>query len=651
MARFIRLKNKFHRTMVAAGFQRDWFLIPLAALIGCFAGLVATGFDHMVTTSSDFFFGKIDGTTNITLRYALLMTLPAIGGLLVGCIQQFIARQKASHGVPEVMVAMARKHGDIPLKTGIFKAINASLTIGSGGSAGEEGPVIQIGAVAGSFIARTAKVSREHMATLTGCGAAAGLAGIFNAPISGAIFVLEVMLRDFSMKSFIPIMIATVFGVTTSQLLLGGAEGGEAIFNVPAALKDYDLQAIEIIPYLFLGIGCGLIGVIYAKGMGFTENLFEKVKTAPFVKPAIGGLCVGLMGIVFAYSFHRPFDKVYEPPAFYSNGYPVVEATLNPDSYRYEEYKAELEKTAKAAEKAGKPLTAEEATPVSPQEYPTVTTHNYPVGNVTLMLLLAACFAKIVGTCLTLGSGGSGGIFAPSLFIGATLGGAFGIALQQIGILPSATPAPFALAGMAGVLAGAVRCPLTAFLLVFEITQDYKLILPTMLVAVLATLCAQFFVRDSIYTAQLRHLGLRMGSMSDMTVLRRLEVIDVPPVPAVVVNPNEPATRLLELANTCAATDFVVVDENNKYLGMIIGHDVRTTLLQQEAIPLMICGELMHAEIPTIHHRDTLDLVLDKFSQYDTATFAVTDQNNTVKGVLTRARLLKKYQNALDEPG
>jgi CIC family chloride channel protein len=204
---------------------------------------------------------------------------------------------------------------------------------------------------------------------------------------------------------------------------------------------------------------------------------------------------------------------------------------------------------------------------------------------------------------------------------------------------------------MAGVLAASVHCPLTAFLLVFELTGDEKAIIPAMLVAVLAVVVAQALHRYSIYTIALRHRGIHMGSLSDMTLLRRLSVADVPLAPPVTVQLGEPAQRLIDLAEDYAAVDYVVCDAGDRYQGMIVGADVRNVLIEREAIPLMIVDELYRADLPTVSPDESLDLVMDKFSRHDVSSLAVVDNEGTVKGVITRSRLMRVYQQTLQEAG
>ena len=615
------LKAVLHRRLVASGYSSEWYLIPLAAVVGSLMGLVAVGFDVLVEHSGHLFFGVLGqrlsgavGGGGVALL--LLIALPALGGLAVGLLSLLARPMAASSrgpGIPVVVEALARHEGNIPARAGLLRAGTSSLTLGSGGSAGVEGPIILIGSALASWLSRVLRVGREHRQTLVGCGAAAATAGIFNAPIAGVIFVLEVILRDFSLKTFMPIVVASVFGVATAQALLGQ---NEAVFGVSEALSASSAFSFaEMGHYAVLGVLCGLLGAGFHRALRLSDRAGQALKMPGWIKPALGGSLLGLLGVAFVLLFRQPVVNGYAPPTFFGNGYTVIEALLEPASYEAD------------AEHPG---------------------HLRQHG---LALLAALLGLKLVGTCLTLGSGGSGGVIAPSLLLGATLGAGFAVACRNAGLFFGDTPAAYALAGMAGVIAAVAHCPLTAFLLVFEITGDYEVILPIMLVAILATTVAQQCVSDSIYSAMLRERGIRTGTHSDLTLLRRLRCADVPLARAVMVHPDDPAQKLIDLAADYAVVDYVVADDRGRCIGMVVGQDVRATLVRREAVPLMIVSELMRTNLPVASPAQTLDVVMEQFAQHDVASLAVVDDAGTTQGVITRARLMQTYQAALDQRG
>ena len=603
----------------AAGFSPDWFLMPLAALIGALGGLSAAGFATIVELGGSGLF-DLQQSHNKWLAAGLLLAIPAGGGLIVGFIQYKLTNSGMIHGVPEIIEYLARDKGKIKASFGVNKAVTATATLTSGGSAGVEGPIISIGAALGSVIARKLHLKPEHMPTIIGCGAASATAGIFNAPIAGVLFVLEVILRDFSVRTFMPIVVAAVFGTAVAQQTLElyhgelAAEVGNAtsLFSIPKAMHDYQFQLPEAPAYLALGLVCGLAGLALAGSLRLSDKVWEKAKMPAWLRPAAGGLLLGAMGLIFL-SYLPGTGRLeelsnYQRPLFMGNGYPVIESLLDPLSYK-------------------------------------------DTSQLTILMLLAVVAFKIVGSALTLGSGGSGGVIAPSLFVGAATGGVFAIALNTMGIFPGTTPATYALAGMAGVIAATLHCPLTAFLLVFEVTQDYKVILPVMLVAIVSTTCAQFLHRDSIYSDILRRKGIRFGQLADMTLLRRMTVSDVPASEAITVVASDPAQRLIDLASRHAVNDFVVTEPDGRYTGMVVGDDVRTTLVEREAVPLMIVAELMRTDLPTVRPGNTLDIVLDMFAKHEVASLPIVDGKTAVTGMITRSRLLKEYQKQLDLRG
>lgn len=599
------------RWMTRMGFPRDWYLIPLAAVIGACAGFAAQGYGQMVRLSEEVFFGQIADRNLSGVHLWLILALPMFGGLLVGLVKLAFHLPMISHGIPEVVEAVNRRGGRLKARTGFFTAVNSALTLGSGGSVGQEGPIVQIGSVVGSVVAQTLHAGKEHMATLVGCGAAGGLAAIFNAPVAGVLLVLEVILRDFSSKTFMPIVIASVFGVAANQGLasaLGHSEGQGALFAVAPDLLRYHFTFREIFPYLLLGMACGVGGWGFGRVLRAMELAWAGLKAPRVAKPMLGGLVLGGMGLATVWMFPGVIPG-YAPPPFFGNGYPVIETLLRPDSYEG--------------------LSA--------------------TGTLTLGFVLVIVAGKIIGTSLTLGSGGSGGLFAPCLFIGAAAGAAYGMLIQKAGIYTSISPAAYSLAGMAGVLAGAVHCPLTAMILVFEITHDYLVIMPVMLVSITATIVAQLLNRDSVYTMVLREMGMNMGQARDLTLLRKIRVSSVTLTPPVVLLDSDPLQRLIDLANEHTATDFVVCDAGGRYVGMVAGNDLQTALLQREALPLMIVSEIMRVDLPTVDQNETLDLALGKFSTHEVSSLAAIDDQARVLGVISRAALMRAYQESLDQ--
>ncbi len=585
------------------GFDRDWYLYLVAAVIGMFMGLAAVGFIWPLR-QMEFLANHLKGSDNLWL---LVLLGPAIGGLITGILISLLNHDGVGPGVTSVIYAVQRRKGRLSWRIGLRKWLASTATIGSGGSAGAEGPIVTIGAVVGSNIARILGTGSQHTGTLLGCGAAAGLASVFNAPIAGIFFVMELLLRDFSLKTFTPIVIAAVVSSATTQGILGDA----ALFDVGDAFRDGNLgfSVIQIPTFLILGLACGVIGSIFVRSLDYTERLFGATKLPMFARPLLGAILLGILGVSVLW-----FTRGDHVPMFYGNGYPSIESLIDPNSYFTTEMHTSLRTAA--------PL---------------------------MMGLVGLAAVKLVATSITVGSGGAGGLFAPSLLIGASTGGFIGYSVHALGWFPGTTPAIFALVGMAAMVAATTHAPLTAILIVYEVTQSYELILPLMFASVVSTVIARFVCKDSVYTFKLSRMGVRMGALSDLTILRRLTAEDVFINNATIVKPEDSVQQLVNLMETDGTSDFVVVDDHSKYCGMVTANDLRAALVYREAIPLLQVSELQRSDLPTVSIEETLDLVLDKFARSDVQALVMTNSKGEISGLITRSKLMKRYQKALDE--
>ncbi|HIB01005.1 MAG TPA: CBS domain-containing protein [Phycisphaerales bacterium] len=585
------------------GFERDWYLYLVAAVIGVFMGLAAVGF-ILPLRKSEQIAEIMEGSEYLWL---LILLGPAVGGLITGILIAILKHEGVGPGVTSVIYAVQRRKGKLSWKIGIRKWLASTATIASGGSAGAEGPIVTIGAVVGSNIAKLLGTGSQHTGTLLGCGAAAGLASVFNAPIAGIFFVMEILLRDFSLKTFTPIVIAAVVSSATTQGILGDA----ALFQVEEGFfRDGLAFSVTQIPtYLLLGLACGLLGAAFVKTLDYSERFFVATKLPLVARPVLGALLLGILGITIYLLTNG--DSV---PMFYGNGYPMIGSFINPNNYFSD----------------ADSLVLRDAVPF-------------------IFVLAGLAFVKLIATSITVGSGGAGGLFAPSLFIGAATGGCIGYAVHYLGWFPNTSPAYFALVGMAAMVAATTHAPLTAILIVYEVTQSYDVILPLMFAAVVSTVVARYICRDSVYTFKLTRLGVRMGALSDLTILRRLTPEDIELEKAIIVKRSDSAQRLVELMESDGTSDFVVTDDFGKYCGMVTSADLRDALVYREAIPLLQVSELQRSELPTIGLEETLDLVLDKFSRSDVQALVLLTNSGDISGLITRAKLMKRYQQALSE--
>lgn len=624
LAGMVRIRLFASRALSRLGFREDAFLLLLAVLIGIVTAGAAVGFHELIQAIRNLLYANLGPRVALYHKgILLLILLPALGGLAVGLITRYVFGVREGHGIVDVIESVIRSSGIIRPLSAIEKILTSAITIGSGGSAGAEGPIVQIGAGIASGVGQLFGVARAQMPLLIGCGSAAGISAIFDSPIGGVFFTLEVILLDFSLRTFAPVVLASVIAnVMTKEIFLWRHEQYEAIFALPpwVVSNQAELGWTHLANFILLGMVCGVVGVALTRMMSFTEERFERMHIAKEFRPAIGGALLGVLGVIYVMIFGwwmlgRPKPVTfgtYPLPAFFSDGYGVIRQLVSTGTAGgntlYEQYDLRV-----------------------------------------LMILLAVLVLfKILGTCATLGSGGSGGIIAPSLFLGATAGGFVGLFLRSIGA--HVEPSVYAMVGMGAVLAAVVHAPLASVLILLEVTGDQKLILPGMLATIVATGIARNIFRDSIYSASLRERGVKLGTAADLSVLRRLTVESVELEPLTAVKPTDSLEHVLELTNRLGVGDFAVLDEGGNYAGMVVSDDVKVALLQREAVPLLLVRDLMRVEVTPVSISDDLAAVLDIFSKFDLDHLAVrvSKSSRKIVGMVSRAKMLRRYQRGLE---
>lgn len=615
----LRFRLTFTRLLTRLGFGENAILLPLAMLIGIVSAAAAVAFHELIQWIRDMLYTSLVSPDVLYgSGLALLVVFPAAGGLAVGLISRYIIRGREGHGVVDVIETVLRSRGRIRPLMALEQIFTSAITIGSGGSAGAEGPIVQIGAAIASGVGQLFQMNRTQLPVLIGCGTAAGISAIFGAPIGGVLFTLEVILLDFSIRSFTPIVLASVVAYVTTQEIfqyLHPLQSHASIFTVPDTLRSHGPLSWSAVPsVVMLGLACGIVGVVLTKSMQRSEELFRKIKGYRPIRPTIGGALMGVLGVFYVAVFGwmllgaaKPFDfNAYPMPAFYGDGYGVIQQLIGDNSISHLSYG-------------------------------------------TLVALLAFLLvAKIVATCFTLTSGGSGGIIAPSLFLGAITGALLGQLISPLGWNAGMPPGFFALIGMGAVLAAVVHAPLAGILILMEVTRQEELVLPAMLACIVATGAARLIWKDSIYTVGLRRRGVVMGTGADAALLRQLSVDQVSLEPVRTVKLNAPLETLLN-AVTDAEADLVAVDKEGLYVGMALAEDVRTALLQKEALPYLTVEDLVRADLPTVNTTDDLAAVFEAFGRHDVPRLAVVLPSSAgrVIGILSRKELMRKYHEAL----
>ena len=502
----------------------------------------------------------------------ILMFIPAIGGLLVGPLVFRMAREARGHGVPEVMEAVALRGGVIRTRLVLIKGLASAITIGTGGSVGREGPIVQIGSAFGSTIGQMFRVSADRLRTLVGCGAAAGIAGTFNAPIAGALFALEVILGEFGVSQFSPIVISSVVSTIVTRSLIGDMPA----FIVPS----YELvSAYEMLPYAVLGLAAGVVGVAFSVTLYKAEDTFDALPIPDLSKPVLGGLIIGSISLAF--------------PHILGVGYEAIDMAL--------------------------------------------------AGKMAWYLMLGLIVIKLTATSITIGSGGSGGIFAPSLFLGAMTGGFLGNWVHQYFPSQTAGPGAYAMVGMGAVVAATTHAPLTAMIIIFEMTGDYKIIPPLMAACVISCVLATRLKRTSIYTEKLRRRGIELFEPLEADVMRCQPVSSAITREPVLVTQETPFRDLVDLVVHSPQNEFFVVRDGREYVGTISVRQLRRVILDRDWLDqLIIAGDMADTTYPSLGPEDNLDLAMKLFAQEHIEELPVLSEGKLV-GSVRKADVLDLY--------
>ncbi len=555
-------------------------MVVLGIFVGIAGGYGAVGFRYLINFIQYFAYGSSSELLGVvtSVPWYLRIAIPALGGLILGPIVYFFAKEAKGHGVPEVMYAVALKQGIIRMRIVFIKAFVSAVCIGTGGSVGREGPIVQIGSAVGSSLGQLFKVSAKRIRTMVGCGAAAGIAATFNAPIAGSIFAIEIILGEFEIGSFSPIIISAVSATAISRHYLG---------DFPAfVLPTYKLNSILEFPlYALLGIFCALVAVGFTLFLYRSEDAWDKIHFPEYLKALIGGILMGAMGLVF--------------PQVLGVGYGAIDLAL--------------------------------------------------MIKLSWWFMLLLVLFKILATSMIIGSGGSGGIFAPSLFMGAMAGGAFGSIMHTFFPSVVASAGAYAVVGMGAVVAATTHGPLQAILIIFEMTGDYKIILPLMVTCIISTLVARRLCGESIYTFKLIRRGINIKEGKEVNVLKSIPVKNVMYHTVEMVPENLPLKELAEKLPKSKSNNFIVVNDREEISGVLTFYDYYDALFNGKTDDQMLVKDIMTPDVVTVSIEDNLSIALEKITTDDFSILPVVMADNPlkIKGILTRRDILEAYDQAL----
>jgi len=554
-------------------------LLVVAVLIGMTTGALAVAFRYLLLFTTDLFWPDPFAMLEVNHQYPwyLILLIPVGGGLLVGPLINRLSPETRGAGVPEVIEAVVTREGKIHHRTALFKSLFTALSIGCGASVGREGPVVHIGSSIGSSIAQLIRLPAEWRRVFLACGAAAGIAATFNAPMAGMLFAAEIILVDFQVSYLSHIAISAVTATVVSHHFLGSLP----TFQVPT----YELVSYMELPlYGLLGLLAGLLSILFIRLVSTVEDLLNKAGIPFSYRPAVAGLLIGSIAISW--------------PHVLGVGYESINLALS-------------------AEMA--------------------------LGLMAIVLLL-----KLVATAGSVGAGFSGGIFAPSLVLGALLGGLFGGIAEMLFPGSVAGSAAYSLIGMGAVVAGTTLAPITAIYTIFELTYNFDIILPLMTCCITSLVTVQKLYGYSIYETKLLRKGIRMVRGHDVNLLRSMQVGDFMDDEFETIRQDMRLGQVLEIAEQSPYPHFPVLDRDEKLVGMLSMSDLKSFLGEiGELSELVIASEIMTSRVIIAREEDNFETAFEIFEGKQISTLPVVSDSGTLLGILKKSDLLLAYNQKI----
>ncbi|SFD18312.1 chloride channel protein [Flavobacterium phragmitis] len=564
------------------------FLFLSSVLIGIscsLAVIVLKTFAHSVFSFATY----INGILKLSFINSIL---PIVGILLTVFVVKKVLNGSIQKGTSQILYAVAKKASIIPRKQMYAQIVTSSLTVGLGGSAGLESPIVITGAAFGSNYAQNYKMQYKDRTLLIGCGVAAGIAAAFNAPIAGVLFAIEVLLVDVSISAFTPIMISAATGALVSAIVLD-----ESILLSFKKQETFDYHNIPF--YVILGVLTGLTAIYYSRNFQRVEHYFAKQQINPYKKALIGSSLLALLIFVF--------------PTLFGEGYESIRTLSETDP--------------------GKLLDNTLFADFRNNQW------------VLLLFVGATMMMKVFASGLTLGSGGNGGNFAPSLFLGSYLGYFFSKLITMIGLskLPITN---FTMVGMAGILSGLFHAPLTAIFLIAEITGGYGLMIPLMIVSSISFAISKRYEKYSLDVKGLVKKGHAFTSNKDSNILSTLDIDTIIQCDYLTVHPEENLSKLVDLISHSNQVVFAVVDNEKELLGVVHFNDIREIIFNSYRVKYTQIKDVMKTPLATISSFDSMEIVMSKFEKSKSAFLPVL-RNGKYHGFISKSIALEAYRTKL----
>ncbi len=564
------------------------FILILSGVIGGISGLAAVILTESVHAIQHFL------TEDFYTQYAnfLYILYPLIGISAAYFVGKYVFKDTGGHGIPDVLFNISKGQSLIPRVKTYSRVITSALTVGFGGSVGLEAPMLVTGSAIGSNVGVLVHLNAKKRTLLIGCGAAGAISAIFGAPIGAVIFAIEVILMEISTASFIPLLIASVTGSLTSMILIGN----DSVFKFN--LQD-NFQAAHMPYYLLLGILCGLVSLYFTTVVRKTERLIDALE-GQGMKMLYGGAILGF--IVFFF------------PPIYGEGYDTLNNLITGNSNQI------LERS---------PFFSAIESPY-----------------LIIVFLVLIIMVKPIASALTLGIGGSGGIFAPSLYVGGIVGFVFAYSKNQLGFHIPLPLAHFTLVAMCGVMAGVQHAPLSAIFLIAEITGGYELFVPLMFVSAISYITTTAYQKDSIYVLQLKEKGRQLPESKDQELLEQISIRHVIEKDLLPIRPDQYLKDLISLVKISKRNIFPVVDENEELQGIILLDDIRDIMFDREKQETLQIKDLMHSPPEILLATENMQKAMDKFEQSGAWNLPVIE-NGKYSGFVSKSRIFNAYRNKL----
>ncbi|MGL5681448.1 MAG: chloride channel protein [Marinifilaceae bacterium] len=563
------------------------FVYILSLLVGIITGLAGVVLKNLVHYTHTFVTEHIQ----VNSGSIWFFVCPFIGILLTSLFVRYFVKEDISHGVTKVLYSISRQNSIIKKHNNYSSMVASIITIGFGGSVGAEATIVLTGSSIGSNLARFFRMNYKVMTLMIGCGAAGAIAGIFKAPIAGIVFTMEVLMLDLTIASLIPLMISAIASYVIVYFLMG--DGFVMNFTV---MEHFAL--VNVPYYIILGAFCGLLSVYFIRANIRVERFVGSFKN-PFHKVIMGGALLGVLIFIF--------------PALYGEGYATLQSLLtnNQEAILNNSYFFEY------------------------RQY----------GVTFVLYAIGLLFMKVVGAALTNGSGGVGGVFAPSLFTGGMAGFLLATLLNMTGFI-TVPVSYFVLAGMAGVMSGVMNSPLTAMFLIAELTGGYHMLVPLMIASVMAHLTASGMEPHSIYARRLAMVGDLITHNKDRAVLTLMRLNNVIETDLKTIPVTANLGDLVKKVSRSNRNIFPVVDDNGALLGVVLLDDIRKIMFQQDLYPTTFVRDVMTTPPTVVDITDQMDIVMKKFEDTKAWNLPVIENGKYI-GFVSKSKIFNTYRNML----